>query len=114
MRLEYVKRREEYFLNWRKYAELILKEVRKRLNDAKVVVFGSVIRGDWCLDSDIDVLIVSDSIPEDPYGRAKIVVNLKEFLGSYSPFEFHFATTEEFKNWYMKFIDVYVEVGEAT
>jgi len=46
MRLEYVKRREESFLNWRKYAELILKEVRKRLNDAKIVVFGSVVRAD--------------------------------------------------------------------
>lgn len=34
-----------------------------------VVVFGSVARGDWHADSDIDVLVVADGFPAAPQAR---------------------------------------------
>jgi len=99
---------EKYFKEWRWYAEKICVKVKELLgDDASVIVFGSVVRGEWSSsESDIDILIISDKIPKEPYKQAELRVSLREFLGDlFAPFEFHLATWREYREWYSKFID---------
>ena len=57
--IENAEKRREYFANFVKYAERV-KEAVKRLDpDARVIIFGSVVRGDVRPDSDIDLLIIT-------------------------------------------------------
>ncbi|MEM3834289.1 nucleotidyltransferase domain-containing protein [Pyrobaculum sp.] len=95
---------------WRAIAERICEEVRRYLPDAKVYVFGSVARGNWAADSDIDVLIISERAPDDALERARIAVAVKEALGRLAPVELHFATPKQYAEWYAKFIDVSVKI----
>ena len=71
---------------------------------ARVIHFGSTIRGDWNADSDIDVLIILKD------ASAKDAIILKVFHELDAPVELHFCTEEEFNNWYLKFIDVFTEL----
>lgn len=42
------------------------------LNDAEVYVFGSIVRGNYNPMSDVDVMIVSEKIPDNIIEQAKI------------------------------------------
>ncbi|ACB39449.1 nucleotidyltransferase domain-containing protein [Pyrobaculum neutrophilum] len=109
--LEAAMRRRKYLENWRTYAAEICREARRHLGDARVVVFGSVVRGDWTPDSDIDILIISEKAPQDPTERAKINTALREAIGDYAaPFEFHYATPRQYAEWYSRFIDAKAEI----
>ena len=61
---EILKRNEEFF----EKAEIIAREIKRRANeilgDCKVYIVGSYARREYTLSSDLDILIVSDSIPE--------------------------------------------------
>lgn len=46
---------------------------RHRVVVSAVVVFGSVARGDWNDESDIDVLVVADDLPDAPLERLAAV-----------------------------------------
>lgn len=46
--------------------ERYLSELRKELDLKLVILFGSLARGDWSESSDIDLLIVSDDLSDDP------------------------------------------------
>lgn len=49
------------------YAELSeLVEKYRKMGAKLVVLYGSVARGDYTEESDVDVLVVGDFIPEDP------------------------------------------------
>jgi predicted nucleotidyltransferase len=52
----------------RKYEvlERYLSELRRELSLKLVILFGSLARGDWMESSDIDLLIVSDDLSDDP------------------------------------------------
>lgn len=52
----------------RKYEvlEKYLEEIRRELDLKLVILFGSIVKGDWKEDSDIDLLIVSDDLSDDP------------------------------------------------
>ena len=106
--------RARYFKQWREYVAKICSRVRELLNDENVavIVFGSVVRGDLSIaESDIDVLIVSDKIPKESYERAKLSVGIREFLGDlFAPFELHFATWREYREWYSKFLDAWEKI----
>lgn len=39
-----------------------------------VVVFGSVARGDFNLWSDLDILVLAENLPEDPFERHQLVL----------------------------------------
>lgn len=56
----------------RAYAE----RVRDLLGQARVFLFGSVARGDFNLGSDLDLLVVSPDLPEDPLERARLLFAL--------------------------------------
>jgi len=91
--------------NWRKYAGLI-KELGKeffRDNLVVVYVFGSTVRGDYRILSDIDVAVVlKENV--DEFQRAKFRSLVRKKLGRLNPFEIHIITNDEWKNWYSKFI----------
>lgn len=52
----------------RKYEALerYLSELKRELDLKLVILFGSLARGDWMESSDIDLLIVSDDLSDDP------------------------------------------------
>jgi predicted nucleotidyltransferase len=103
--IERQKRKERYFKNWRFYLKKIKKEAGKILGEkTKVFIFGSFVKGNFGPESDIDVLIVSENLPEDFDERAKIRTKIKSKVGVFSPFQLHLVTPGEFEDWYKKFI----------
>jgi predicted nucleotidyltransferase len=102
-------KRKRFLAEWRERVKRLAQEARRLLGDARVLAFGSAVRGDWCVESDVDVLIVSSKVPSDAIERVKLKMHLKELLGACVPLELHLATPEEFEHWYERFIDVYEE-----
>jgi predicted nucleotidyltransferase len=62
----------------------------------EVIVFGSIVKGNWYpLKSDIDILIISEDLP-DEWDKRRIIKNkIKSVLPSSSPFKIHLATKKE-------------------
>ncbi|RFA97157.1 nucleotidyltransferase domain-containing protein [Pyrobaculum aerophilum] len=111
MYLQYLLARRRVLENWRKYVEALCAVAKALLGEARVIVFGSVARGDWAPDSDIDVLIVSPNAPDDPWKRAEISLALKDAAGEASSvLELHIVTPRQYEDWYKKFIDAEVEI----
>lgn len=101
--------REKYFKNYIEFATEIKKKAKKILKDAKVFVFGSVIKNLYHpFLSDIDILIISDNLPKNWEDRRFIKLKLKPYG---SPFQIHLVTNEEYENWYKNFIkEDYIEI----
>ncbi|HDI73518.1 MAG TPA: nucleotidyltransferase domain-containing protein, partial [Candidatus Korarchaeota archaeon] len=55
---------EEFFRRAEDIAEEIKRRASKVLGDCEVYIVGSYARGEHTLSSDLDVLIISDAIPE--------------------------------------------------
>lgn len=111
--IEQKKRNEKYFLEYRKYALRIKEITRKFLKEPRVLVFGSVARGTWMPNkSDIDILIISESVTRSANWHSETKIKILDELGDLSsPFELHFATPAEYDGWYRRFIKGdYVEV----
>ncbi|MBB5255154.1 nucleotidyltransferase domain-containing protein [Sulfurisphaera ohwakuensis] len=105
---ENMKRRERYLKEVDYYLKKI-KEVARNIDPtARVILFGSYVRGNFRPDSDIDVLIIANV--KDIYDRLKIYHEINEVIGSPNPFEIHVINEEEYKGWYSRFIDVYREI----
>jgi predicted nucleotidyltransferase len=103
--IERQKRKEKYFKRWKFYLKKIKREAKKILGKkTKVFIFGSFVRGDFGPQSDIDVLIISENLPDDFDERAKIRTKIKSKVGTFSPFQLHLTNPEEFEDWYKKFI----------
>jgi predicted nucleotidyltransferase len=100
--LEEKKENEKYFKEPEKYAKIIKKKAKEILKKVRVFLFGSIVRGDFLFSSDIDVLVVSDNFKENE--RGKIISQLLNEVGFFSPFQIHLVKTKGFKNWYKKFI----------
>ncbi|AKT35678.1 putative nucleotidyltransferase [Pyrobaculum sp. WP30] len=101
----------EVLERWRLYVERLCRRARELLGEVRVVVFGSVARGDWSADSDIDVLVISPNAPEDPWERAKVAAALREAAGEAAALlELHIVRPEQYLGWYKRFIDAEVEV----
>ncbi len=83
--------------NWKAWVSKIAKVAKELMLDAEVYVIGSVVRGDFVAGSDVDILIVSNSVPERIVGRGKIKVLIEEKLNLpyYHPFEIHLLKPEE-------------------
>ncbi len=110
--LERARRRAEYFERYLEYCRLIKRKVEERWGPVRVVVFGSVVRGDYNPAlSDIDVLVVTPWEPS-PRERAAIIcyVKNKVLKDPAAPFEVHVASEREYREWYSRFIDVMKEV----
>lgn len=68
------KEREALIQEAQNYAQ----RVRRRLGVAKVYLYGSVARGDFNLESDLDILVVAAALPKDPWERARLLYALRQ------------------------------------
>lgn len=98
------KEKKEYFDNYKFYCQKIKKKAKNILGTVKVLVFGSIVKGEFNQKSDIDVLIISENLPEDQEERDKIRTEIKSIISPFSPFQIHLTTPEKYQNWYKKFI----------
>ena len=92
--IKIAKERKKYFENYMHYARLVKEAVK-----GEVFVFGSVIEGKHTMASDIDLLVVLDSIER----RDEILMKINEVLGEFHPFQIHLVTRKELE-WYKMFI----------
>lgn len=96
-------KQKKYLQNPRSFGKEIKKTILKLLPDAKVLLFGSVIKGESKPDSDFDVLVITSQKFPDVFARAKIKGEiLKHFPDS--PLEIHLTNIRQFKEWYSRFI----------
>ena len=109
--LEIWKRKEKVFKNYKQIAKKIKSCAKKILRDknVKVLVFGSVVKGNYNPLSDLDILIISEKCDKIKYGEFvnKIKKTIKKDLIGV---EFHLATPKIFEKWYKRFIDEYYEI----
>ena len=99
----------KYYENAPDYAKRIKAVARRHDPRARVLLFGSFVKGLMRPNSDIDILVVTE-LAKSVKNRLKLRVEIAREIGEYTPFEIHIATPEEFKNWYSRFLDKYVEV----
>lgn len=103
--------KEKYFKNYRAYCQILKEKAEEFIGESKIIVFGSFVRGEFTPNSDIDVLIISDNLPESVEEKVKIKVLLKSSLGHLNPFQLHLVTKKEFEDYYKPFIkEDYVEI----
>ncbi len=72
--------------------------------EARIIFFGSVLRGDYTASSDIDIIVM----PSDMAFKDKITLAVWRSLDA--PVELHIITKEQFEEWYLRFIDMYKEI----
>ncbi len=97
----------EKLYNYREFAKRVREIVRKYDKEARIYVFGSVVKGSFTALSDIDILIVTGT---DKKTKHRIMTEVYSEIDA--PIELHFATEDQFKNWYLRFIkeDELVEI----
>jgi hypothetical protein len=83
--------------DWKVWAKKVANAAKTIMPDVEVYVFGSVIRGEATGGSDIDMLIVSQNVPEKVLEQSEIKVKIEEMAGLpiYHPFEIHLASKDE-------------------
>jgi uncharacterized protein len=92
-------------------AKIKNKAIKVLGKDVKVLVFGSIVKENWTLNSYIDILIISKNLNKNWFKNTPIKLKIKKAIGLFSPFQIHLATPEEYENWYKKFIKKdYIEV----
>jgi len=106
--IERQKRYEKYFKNYLKYAKKIKKIAKESLGEAKVFVFGSILRKDE-VPRDIDIMIISPKL-KDLKTKTKIKVKIWKKIGIFSPFEIHLITPEDYRDWYQYFVKEKIEI----
>ena len=84
---------------WREYAEKVARAAKELVSDAKVFVIGSVAEGTPTIYSDIDILIVVNSIDMETKKRLLVEI-LERAIDLYhlpwdAPVELHIASREE-------------------
>ena len=98
--IKIAKERKKYFENYMHYARLVKEAV-----GGEVFVFGSVVEGKHTMASDIDLLVVLDSIER----RDEILMKINKVLGEFHPFQIHLVTGKELE-WYKRFIKKWIRV----
>jgi len=100
----------KYFKNVLHYGKKIKQAALRLLPDARVILFGSAVKGEYQADSDFDILIITDQQLKNPFAQAKIKVEILK-LFSDGPFEIHISNKEQFEKWYSRFMKKdYIEV----
>jgi len=96
---------------WREFVSKIANVCKEILGECEVYVFGSVVENEWTGGSDVDVLVISNSIPLSSKGRAEIIAKIEEKanLPLAHPFEIHLITKDEAK-WYWKHVKKAIKI----
>jgi len=87
-----------YLRNHLEVARRVKGIVRSIDPDARVYVFGSVVRGDYTASSDIDLLVVTSN------AKLKYDVMVAVYREIEAPVELHVTTPEVFEEWYRRFV----------
>lgn len=103
--VEIAKTNDKYFKNYLKYSKIIAKIAKKTFKKSCVILFGSIIKG--INPQDIDILIVSDDVLKKEL-RDKFFIEFHKKIEFINPFEIHFATYEQFENFYKYFLDKFI------
>ena len=106
-------KRVEMLREWKRWVKIIAAEAKKILPDTKVYVVGSIVRGDYTGGSDVDIIIVSDRVPENALRRAAIKARIEDAINLpyYHPFEIHLLRPEEAQH-YLKKNKIVVEAND--
>ncbi len=82
---------------WRSWIPQVVKVIKKLLPDAEVYVIGSVAEGRAIAASDLDLLVVSQKVPDMARERARLIATIEERaeLPLYHPIEFHLVKPAE-------------------
>jgi hypothetical protein len=101
--LKEARERQRYLQNYQKYVKQIKKRAKALLGEVKVIVFGSILKGNYNPMSDIDILVVSKKAPSNIMDQARIKAKL---LKGFKPgiFQIHLVSEEEYEGWYKAFI----------
>ncbi len=88
---------------WRKWIPKVVETIKQLLPDAEIYIIGSIAREEAIAASDLDLLVISQKIPEKPLERAKLVATIEERakLPLYHPVEFHLIKPKD-KQAYLK------------
>lgn len=102
--MDLLRSRAKMVRDWRMWVGRIAEAARRALPDAEVYVIGSVVRGDWVGGSDVDVLLVSGSLPDGMLERAEIKIEVEDRakLPAIHPFEIHLASHGEAEVYFRK------------
>ena len=102
--MDLLRSRAKMLRNWDTWANRIAEAARRTLPDAEVYVVGSVVRGDWVGGSDVDILVVSGSLPEGMLERARIKCMVEDGAGlpAVHPFETHLISPGEAEVYFEK------------
>jgi len=91
----------KYYKNPIALGRIIKKIVSKHINNAKVYLFGSVVRKSFTAFSDIDVLIVTPKeLSNDEMSELKATI----LIQIDAPVEIHVVSEDGYRNWYRRFI----------
>jgi len=88
----------EYLRNYMKVASEVKEIIKGIDSNAKVYVFGSVVKGRYTATSDIDILVVTERIEEKYRMMVEVYKRIK------APVELHITTPKKFASWYRRFI----------
>lgn len=88
----------QYLKKWREVAEQVKSIVKNFDPKAEVYVFGSVISGKYTGASDLDILVITNTIDK------KYDIMVEVYKSIEAPIELHIVTPWQFKKWYSRFI----------
>ncbi len=109
LEIERAREWKRYYEKTMYYIERIKSIVRKYDPSAKIILFGSYVRGELRPDSDIDILIVTE-LAGNINQRLKLRVEIAREIGDSTPFQIHIVTPNEYLDWYSKFINKHITV----
>lgn len=99
--IEYARELEKFFGDLRSVLLSIKRDVEQVAPGARVYLFGSVARGEHTYASDVDVLVVLESLSDVDVDSLKARIKTK-YRGC--PIELHVVDRREFEGWYRRFI----------
>jgi len=88
-------------LKWREYLNILVEAVKKVFDEkAEIYVFGSAVEDRLTVESDIDVAIVIEKVPEKSADRIKLLNKIWSYMEErgvpwWYPFEIHLVTRRE-------------------
>jgi len=103
MIVQSAKKRIQYIENYIEVARKVKKIIHHTCKEAKVYVFGSVVKGKYTASSDIDLLVVlpfSPSLEIRSQLMAEVFMKLPD-----APIELHITDVKGYKNWYSRFLN---------
>ncbi|MFQ6076556.1 MAG: nucleotidyltransferase domain-containing protein [Candidatus Bathyarchaeia archaeon] len=87
----------EILENWKGYVRRVAVAAVTLLEGCEVYAFGSIISGRRTAASDIDVLVMAESLPDALMERAKVKEDVEKLAGlpPYHPIQIHLVTKDE-------------------